>query len=237
VSFSSATPVELLDTVKSVDTPEGCRMGLRVAGPVSRARAWLIDFFIRVAIYLTAAQFLVYFQKIGMGAMYVLVFALEWFYPTVFEVLWRGATPGKRACKLAVLRDDGTPVDWGASFIRNTLRAIDFLPFFYGFGLISMMATRDYKRLGDLAAGTVVVYVDDPTRIALDAVGEAEAPPVPLSVPEQRALIEYVLRAPRLTRERAEELATLAQPITGGLAPHEASERLARIGRFLLGRR
>lgn len=212
-------------------------MSLRVAGPVARARAWLIDFGIRVAIYMTAAQFLVYFQKVGTGAMFVLVFALEWLYPTVFEVMWRGATPGKRVCRLSVLRDDGSPVDWGASFIRNTLRAVDFLPLLYGFGLVSMMLTRDYRRLGDLAAGTVVVYVDEPARAPLDAAGDAEPPPVSLSAPEQRAVIDYLLRSPRLTPERAQELAGLAQPLTAGLTGPQAGERLARIGRFLLGRR
>jgi hypothetical protein len=57
--------------------------------------------------------------------MMLLVFALEWLYPVYFEAAWHGATPGKRVCKLAVLRDDGGPIDWGAAMIRNTLRTSD----------------------------------------------------------------------------------------------------------------
>ena len=212
-------------------------MSLRVAGPVSRARAWLVDALIRLAIYTIAAQALALLGKLGQGAIFIVVFALEWLYATLFEVLWHGATPGKRACKLAVLHDDGSPIGWSASFIRNTLRAVDFLPFLYGFGLVSIMLTRDYKRLGDLAAGTIVVYCDEPVARHVDDEAGAEAPPIALTIAEQRALIEYTLRAPRLTRERAEELALLATPLTGGLAPGEASARLSRIGRFLLGRR
>lgn len=223
-----------LDTRRTVETPEGCRIELRVAGPVSRTRAWLLDFAIRAGIYLVAAELLVWLGGIGTGVMLVLLFGLEWLYPTVFEARFNGATPGKRACKLAVLRDDGSPIDWGASFIRNTLRVVDFLPFFYGIGLVSMFCTRDGKRLGDLAAGTVVVYTDEP-RVPALAPGPSMPPPVPLTVAEQRAVIDYTLRAPRLTPERAAELASLAEPLTTGLTGDAARSRLAAIGRFLLG--
>ena len=223
-----------LDTRRTVETPEGCRIELRVAGPVSRARAWLLDFAIRLVVYVIGAQFLVFLGGVGVGVLLVLMFALEWLYPTVFEARFNGATPGKRACKLAVLRDDGTPVDWGASFIRNTLRVVDFLPLFYGVGILSMFCTRDGKRLGDLAAGTVVVYCDAPVLPKL-APGPVMPPPVPLTVAEQRAIIDYTLRAPRLTPERAAELASLAEPLTIGLPDDAARGRLSAIGRFLLG--
>jgi uncharacterized RDD family membrane protein YckC len=225
----------LLDTKRTVETPEGCRIDLRAAGPVSRTRAWLIDFAIRAGVYLVAGQILLFLGKGGGGLMLLLMFALEWLYPTVFEAL-HGATPGKRACKLAVLRDDGTPMDWGASFIRNTLRFIDFLPFLYAFGAASMFLTRDFKRLGDLAAGTVVVYCDEPVLPKLAAEGPSDPPPVPLTVSEQRAVIAYALREQQLTRERSAELASLAVPLTAGLPAEAARTRLVAIGRFLLGR-
>jgi uncharacterized RDD family membrane protein YckC len=224
----------LLDTRRTVETPEGCRIELRVAGPVSRARAWLIDFAIRAGVYLVAAEVLLYFGGLGTGAMLVLLFALEWLYPTIFEARFGGATPGKRACKLTVLRDDGTPLDWGAAFIRNTLRVVDFLPFLYGAGIVTMFCTRDGKRLGDLAAGTIVVYSDEP-RLPGIAPGPVLAPPVPLTVAEQRAIIDYTLREPSLTPERAAELAGLAEPLTTGLPGAAARTRLSSIGRFLLG--
>ena len=236
VSALAATPATLIDTARSVDTPEGCRISLRVAGPVSRARAWLIDFMIRLAVYVTVAQILVFFHKIGGGVLMIMLFGLEWLYPALFEA-WRGATPGKQLCKLRVLHDDGTPISVGASFIRNTVRALDFLPLFYAVCIVTMFVARDYKRLGDLAAGTVVVYCDEPAPLKPDSSSEIEPPPVPLTIPEQRAVIEYTLRAGQLTAERAAELALLATPLTAGLRADRASERLLRIGRFLMGKR
>jgi uncharacterized RDD family membrane protein YckC len=226
-----------LDTMRTVETPEGCRIDLRVAGLVARARAWIVDLVIRGFIYLVAVEVLLLFGKIGVGAMMLLVFALEWLYPVYFEAAWHGATPGKRVCKLAVLRDDGGPIDWGAAMIRNTLRIVDFLPLFYLAGTVCMFLRRDFKRLGDVAAGTVVVYTDEPPVPALAAEGPSEPPSVPLAIDEQRAVIGFTLREPRLTRERAAELAQVAAPLTAGLSDDAARMRLVGIGRFLMGRR
>lgn len=233
----AAIPATLIDTARNVDTPEGCRISLRVAGPVSRARAWLIDFLIRATVYLTVGQILAFFGKIGGGMFLIILFALEWLYPTLFEAFWRGATPGKYLCRLAVLHDNGTPIGISASLIRNTLRAIDFFPVFYGVGAVTMFLAKDYKRLGDLAAGTVVVYCDEPVQPRPDPSSDSEPPSIPLTVPEQRAIIEYTLRAGQLTAERAAELAGLATPLTAGLSAADARERLLRIGRFLMGKR
>lgn len=149
----------MLDTPRVVTTPEGIELTLRVAGPITRARAWAIDFLVRGVIYLIAATALSSFGNFGSGIFLLIFFLLEWAYPILFEVYWHGATPGKRACHLRVLHDDGTPVAWRASVIRNTMRAVDFLPLMYGFGLVSAILNRDFKRLGDLAAGTIVIYV------------------------------------------------------------------------------
>jgi hypothetical protein len=154
-----------------------------------------------------------------------------------FEATWQGATPGKRMCRLAVLRDDGGPIDWGAAMIRNTLRIVDFFPFLYMAGTLCMFMRRDFKRLGDAAAGTIVVYTDEPTMPALAAAGPSEPPPVPLAIDEQRAVIGFTLREPRLRRERAEEIAQAASPLTAGLDGERARTRLVAIGRFLMGRR
>ena len=234
---SSDHPAAALDTVRRVAMPEGCELNLRLAGPMVRARAWLFDAFFRLIIFLVAAMVLGYFDRLGGAVMMLVFFGLEWFYPIVFEVFWRGMTPGKKYAKLAVLHDDGTPIGWGASFARNTLRAVDFLPFGYAFGLFSMWFNRDYKRLGDLLAGTVVVYRgDDPIPAIDDDFDQIEMPPFPLSLGEQRALIEYRLRAPKLTTERAGELALLAQPLTAGLQPQAAMLRLWRVANALLGK-
>ena len=96
--------------------------------------------------------------RAGWGVMLLTAFFVEWMLPAWFEAVWGGQTPGKRLFGLAVLNDDGTPVRWPGALTRNLLRAVDFLPLLYGIGLVTMLINRDFKRLGDLAAGTVVVY-------------------------------------------------------------------------------
>ncbi|MBC7287208.1 MAG: RDD family protein, partial [Armatimonadetes bacterium] len=80
-------------------------------------------------------------------------------YFIIFEMLWNGQSPGKRAARIRVIRDDGTPITFVESAIRNLLRIVDFLPFYYGVGLLSILLSRRNKRLGDFAAGTVVVKI------------------------------------------------------------------------------
>jgi uncharacterized RDD family membrane protein YckC len=230
-----------LDTVRRIATPEGCELELHVAGPLCRVRAWLIDALIRVGCWFALAITLTFAGQLGVGFFMVAAFLLEWFYPVLFEVLMGGQTPGKRVCELVVLQDDGRPVGWNASFIRNTVRFVDFMPLFYAVGFVSCVLTRDSKRLGDLAAGTVVVY--GPPRAnrkkkewsEIEEKG-VEAPPQPLAYEEQKALIEYRQRAGLLTEARALELAELVQPLTGEGDPVRSQRRLLRIGNFLLGR-
>ncbi|MCV6611186.1 MAG: RDD family protein, partial [Amphritea sp.] len=152
---------ELTDTVRTHETPEGIRLQLRMAGPVVRACAWAIDALIRVVLYGLIGAMFSFFGGVGTAVMLILFFLLEWFYPVVFEIT-SGATPGKKAMGLVVIHDNGTPISFVASFARNLLRAADFLPFLYAAGLLSMLMNRDFKRLGDLAAGTLVVYKELP---------------------------------------------------------------------------
>lgn len=227
-----------LDTVRRVATPEGCELNLRIAGPTVRVRAWLFDFAIRLILFAVAAIILAKFGRLGSGVALLLAFILEWLYPIICEVYWSGATPGKKFSNLVVLHDDGTPIGWGASFARNTLRAVDFFPFGYACGLLTMWLNEDSKRLGDLLAGTVVVYLgENPEPILENDYCDAELPPFPLTLPEQRALVEYRQRASTLTEARALELAELALPLTEGMRPDVGKARLFRIANALLGRK
>jgi len=180
----------MLDTTRPVETPEGIELALRVAGPVVRALAWAMDFCIRAFIYTILFYLLFLFGKLGIGLWLVYIFIIEWFYPVLFEVYKQGATPGKRAMKIKVLHELGTPVDWSTSMIRNLLLTVDFLPFLYGFGLLSM-------------AGTVVVYEEEmliKKKISLP--DEApQAMPVTLPLEEQEAIIKFAERGQTLNRE------------------------------------
>src|SRR5215510_11634669 len=92
-------------------------------------------------------------------------FVLFWGYYIFFEMLWNGQTPGKRWVGLRVIRTDGTPITLSESFIRNLTRLVDFLPAAYGIGIISMFLDKQSRRLGDLAAGTLVVHDRAPISI------------------------------------------------------------------------
>ena len=88
----------------------------------------------------------------------LVVFLLRWGYYTVFEAFWNGQTPGKKLCKLRVIRDSGRQITFFESMTRNLIRVIDSLPGFYAIGIITMLCNRRSKRLGDFAAGTLVVH-------------------------------------------------------------------------------
>ncbi|HPP47161.1 MAG TPA: RDD family protein [Accumulibacter sp.] len=234
--MNSRSAAARLDTVRRIATPEGCEIDLRVAGPVARARAWFLDFLIRLGCWLLLGIVSKQIGDFGTGVILLGAFLLEWFYPLLFEVYRQGQTPGKKSCGLAVVHDDGRPVGWSAAFMRNTLRAVDFLPFLYAAGFVSTLLNAQGKRLGDLAAGTLVVHVARPARAAREGpdVG-SEAPPFALTRDEQLAVIEFSQRAHLLTPERAAELASVAGPLTAGLNGEAAERRLRRIGNFLLG--
>ncbi len=204
----------ITDTIRRHETPEGIMLQLKVAGPVSRACAWAIDTAIKGVIYAVIALLSMFLGGVGIALMLIGFFLLEWFFPVIFEVS-SGATPGKKAMGLVVIHDNGTPVSLSASLIRNLLRVADFLPLFYGIGLLSMLANRHFQRLGDMVAGTLVVYRErEKIEIAIPKVSP-KPPPRRLSVDELRNLIAYAERSTQLSEERRIELANQLDTVTG----------------------
>ncbi|MEK8031394.1 RDD family protein [Ideonella sp. DXS29W] len=233
-----------LDTLRRVETPEGVALALRPAGAVARGIAFLIDFLIRLLLIGTLGAVLSTVKGIGDAFWLIGFFVLEWFYPVLFELSPAGATPGKMAVGLRVVMDDGLPVTASASMLRNLLRAADFLPMAYGAGLLSMLCRRDFKRLGDLAASTLVVYDQRHHRPSPwpDAPVCAPAAGRALSFDQQRALMHLASRVARLTPQRADELAALAEPLLqpGTLGPDQplpesAALRMVGVARWLRG--
>lgn len=204
---------ELLDTIYDVETPEGIRLQLKPAGPGARAVAYLIDLLYRIIAYVVISFIFGLLGATGLGIALILFFLVEWWYPIYFELLRDGATPGKKRMGLRVVHDDGTPINFAASLIRNLLRVVDFLPIIYVAGVICSVMNASYKRIGDLAAGSVVVYVhkaEERVNIDIDGV----LPPfAELTPDEQNALISFGERSKLLTRERAFELATILRPL------------------------
>jgi len=235
----------VIDTLKSVSLPEGAEITLRLAGPLPRAIAWLSDTLLRVGIMMLMSMLLAFLGKAGQGFFMLGFFALWELYPIVFEALWDGATPGKRMMKIAVVNGDGTPLGWRAAILRNVLRFADMLPFGYAAGLTSMVLDKQFRRLGDLAAGTVVIHRDVPgtpraTRrkaAAAPAPVAPYAPDIALTALEQRAILDFAERRPTWSPERAEELATLAAPLVAGLDGASAVQRLDGVAAALVERR
>ena len=200
-----------------------------------RACAWAIDAAIRAALYIAIAIVFAFFGGVGIAVILIGVFLVEWFYPVVFEVS-SGATPGKQMMGIWVIHDNGTPVSWPSSLVRNLLRAADFLPMLYGFGLLTMLANKDFKRLGDLAAGTLVVYREQPPQRGELPEAAAEAPPLDLTVDDQRTLLEFAERSSLLSRDRGIELADILAKLTGKTGP-QAVKTLYAYANWLSGRR
>lgn len=159
-----------VDTTTEIETPEHIRFQHHVAGPARRFFAYLIDLMARGAIALmlgialTLAGFTVG-ESLGQasaGVLLLVMFLLEWGYYILFEVVWSGRTPGKRAMSLRVIGEGGQPLTIGQSILRNLLRAADLLPSAVGFptyaiGVLVMSKDARFRRLGDLAAGTIVI--------------------------------------------------------------------------------
>ncbi len=227
-----------LDTLTSAETPEGIALALRPAGVLARAAAFAVDLLIRGALLLVMSMVMAPLGRFGSGLALILWFALEWFYPVLFELLPGGATPGKRAFGLRVTMDSGLPITPAASLLRNLLRSADFLPFAYGLGLVCVLMRSDFKRLGDLAAGTIVVHVQRATLHGALPEATPVAPARALTPRAQAAVIAWAGRSTRITEARLTELAQLAAPAIGiDAASRDAVLRLLSVANWLMGRR
>ncbi len=235
-----------LDTTLLAETPEGIDVLLRPAGMAPRSLAYALDFAIRGVVFIAAAIVLSLLKGFGQGLFLILLFGLEWIYPIVFELMPGSATPGKRMLGLRVMMDTGLPITPAASLVRNLLRAVDFMPFVFTIGLLSMLLRRDFKRVGDIAAGTIVVHAEHVRLSGALPEAVALAPRVPLQRPQMIAIMRLAGRAARLTPERVDELAALAEDVLpppnhapGGVAPPpiRPGPRLLAVAQWLAGQR
>ena len=151
-----------------IDTPEQVHLEFVLAGLGSRFMAAILDSFIQFAAYLvlflcglfwislgdTSPGRSVFRQAIGV----LVVFCINWGYYAVFESLWKGQTPGKRWAGIRVIKQTGRPINAFEAIARNLVRVIDFLPGFYGVGVLTMLLNSKNRRLGDYVAGTIVVH-------------------------------------------------------------------------------
>ena len=219
-----------LDDYLTIDTPENVAFGYEVAGLGSRFMAAIVDtlliLIIQVIVNLVLAlviwgvlgQFISDESALVIWATALLgmvAFAFFWGYYIFFEMSWNGQSPGKRWMGLRVICTNGTPITLTESIIRNLVRLIDFLPFYYGLGVVTMFINDQSRRLGDLAAGTLVVW--DRPAITLESLGMASSPVIPTrnisprvaALPVER-LSEQDLRLVEEFFRRRHDLATRA---------------------------
>lgn len=171
----------------SIDTPELVAIEMPLAGIGSRFIAILVDYliwFAGILVLLVLARLLLpalhAFSRISAqwaeAIVIFIFFLLNWGYFTLFEAFANGRTPGKRVAKIRVIQRSGRSIGLLESMARNLVRYVDQLPFFYGVGVIAMFVTKQHQRLGDLAAGTLVVRDREPESLAW---GESGANRVP----------------------------------------------------------
>lgn len=229
-----------LDTMQRIELASGVEVELHPAGPVVRAKAWMIDLLWLALCYLVGfllalvGAFTIGFEGTG-GIALLFMFFMSWGYRVFFEKL-RGATPGKRSAGLRVVMTSGAPLTWTAAILRNLVRVADFLPAAYMTGIASCLMSRRFQRLGDLVADTMVIYHvpqgSQPSLMPDNPWTAPQPPAIPLSREERAAIIRFNERLPMWSESRREELAAQVQPLTGATG-QEGVRRLAGIGFWL----
>lgn len=152
----------------NIETPELVAIEMPLAGIGSRFIALLIDTLIWGAGLLVLGILAWLFRPAvqafsnlsyqwTVAIVTLIMFLLNWGYFTLFEAFWNGRTPGKHVARIRVIQRSGRPIGIFESMARNFVRYVDQIPFFYAVGVITMFVTRQHQRLGDLAAGTLVV--------------------------------------------------------------------------------
>ena len=236
------------DTSLSVQTPEGIEFILYPAGFLIRACSYSIDLLLQLVFIITVAIAInSLIAVVGTWLWMLILFGVSWFYHVIFEVFFKGQSLGKKILGLRVVRSDGSPINPGASFLRNLLRFADTFLFLYIIALICMSASNGFRRLGDWTADTLVVYTTNSLsgsrRFDISWLSKYEpiTPALSLSYEEKQTILMFARRYPLMSKARADEIAkTYAQILTNknqSAASCSDSEYLLGIARKLSGER
>jgi uncharacterized RDD family membrane protein YckC len=228
-----------MDRTLDVRTPESIEFSYDLAGVGSRFLAVMIDLCIQVAIALLCiwGLFLVGLKSaphlphaatrlstsIGLAFVIAVIFLIFFGYFIIFEAMWNGQTPGKKALGIRVVRDGGYPLDWGASLVRNLVRVGEAAAAFYAISVVVAVLSPQNKRVGDLAAGTIVVRdsrIDSPAALLEEMRTPTYAATAYVSG-QERALIRRFLdrRADLIPARRADLAHQLAERVRPRVPP------------------
>jgi uncharacterized RDD family membrane protein YckC len=212
----------------TIETPEQTSLEFPLAGIGSRFLGLALDTLLIIAAYTVLGLIAALVASLGfIGAMgkqwglailIFLAFTVQFGYFAIFEVLWNGQTPGKRWTHLRVIQDSGRPITPYGAILRNLVRLVDALPTLYVIGIVTMLISRENKRVGDYAAGTVVVH--EKPLLGVDAIWSAAAtspqplpagPFAPLSIDELHLVESFFDRRssldPDVRRSMARQIA------------------------------
>ncbi len=226
-----------------VETPENISFGYPVAGVGSRFLAvfvdtliqWTLSLFMLVLALLASAMsslseigFIRDLPNYLIAILLLVLFLIQFGYFILVETIMGGQSPGKSLFGLRVVKENGYPLTALDSVIRNLIRIVDFLPFGYAVGLVTMLLNDHAKRLGDFAVGTLVVRVNAPARVDLTSAAlplVVDWPDVGKLKEEEIELAESFLRR-RRELVNAEALGTaIAQHLLGQLDPAACTYR------------
>ncbi|HEX5420955.1 MAG TPA: RDD family protein [Gammaproteobacteria bacterium] len=223
-----------MSQVLNISSITGVDLELEIAGPGARSYAFIIDWHIRLLValaWLFAGSLLYvrlhgsidsggragYFYAVGLPSL-----LLYFLYHPVIETLMHGRTPGKRMAGVRLVMRDGALPGTGPLLVRNIFRLVDALPAFYCVGLAAAVVSKESLRIGDIAAGTVLVYDAAGTEAALQALPLHTVEKLGL---EQAEVVRDLLG--RWNELRPEVRSSLAQRLLAKLRNHSAAESAA----------
>jgi uncharacterized RDD family membrane protein YckC len=214
-----------VDRTIAVRTPESIAFSYELAGLGSRFLAVLLDLFFQILCALAIVWAMAALalrlpneaartslpdrtaESLAIAIVIVLGFLVFFGYFIIFELAWNGQTPGKRLIGIRVVRDGGFPLDFVSSLVRNLIRTLEFALGFYALSAISTLLSKENKRLGDYAAGTIVVR---DARIVAPPAPRPGAPAIGIRLTEEerRLVSRFLDRRELLTPGRRRELAS-----------------------------
>jgi len=205
-----------LDSSLKAITPEGIEFILFPAGFPVRTLAYAIDKSLQWLILLALYLALLFSGFVfGVWIYYLLNFIVDWFYHVFFELAFHGQSPGKRLMGIRVIKSDGSPIDSASSFLRNLLRFADTFLSLFHIAFISIAASSGYRRIGDWAGGTLVVY-SLPAKNTNNALFKKHLEKYEpaniqtvISFDEKQAIFDFARRYPLLGEARANEIAAI----------------------------
>jgi uncharacterized RDD family membrane protein YckC len=242
---ASNTPIQAARIV-SVITPENITVEYQLAGVATRSLALIVDLCIQMILFVLLSIAVGFIRNVGFGIDHIVVFvgaiggfSILFVYNIFFEMTCGGRTPGKRVFGLRVIRDGGYPVTFVASCIRNILRFIDMgliplptggvLPLWGAPGLISVFVSHQYKRIGDYAAGTIVIHEVSATPFGISPVQDSLRAEIEQIIPMVRNLDRMTPNEFRIVRRFTSRRAKLELTVQAAVAESIARPLLDKL--------